>query len=220
MDHAVVGEQVGYSDGGILHRDGAIGNRHHDRFPAVAGERLVVEELVARQGRLDDVPAQDFVPIGGVEEVVHIVESIFLGEGEDGAVGGGEDREVAGCGFVVVDDGLADEVVVEQVGVDLLLEQRVVRAVHHDLVHGRLRGSGGSHAVIDDVHDAVVGHEIGGDDVGPVDGQSVRILPHHGAFPVQGGQDHARFEVRSEVGVLDEVVLQDVGQIRDVEHVK
>ena len=220
MDHAIVGEQVGHGDRSILHRDGAIGNGHHDRFPAVAGERLVVEELVARQGRLDDVPAQDFVPIGGVEEVVHVVEPVFLCESEDGVVGGGEDREVAGGGFVVVDDGLANEVVIEQVGVDLLLEQRVVRAVHHDLVHGRLRGRGGRHAIIDDVNDAVVGHEIGGDDVGPVDGQTVGILSHHGIFPVQGGQDHARFEVRSEVGVLDEVVLQDVGQIRDVEHVK
>ena len=43
VDHAVVCEQVGHGDGGILHRDGAIGNRHHDGLPAVAGERLIVE---------------------------------------------------------------------------------------------------------------------------------------------------------------------------------
>ena len=127
---------------------------------------------------------QDLVPIGGVEEVVHVVKPVFLSKGEDGVIGGCKDGKVAGCVFVVVDDRLTDEVVVEQVGVDLLFEQGVIRTVDHDLVNGRLGGGGGSHSVIDDVEDAVVGNEVGGDDVDSVDGEPASVFTNQGVLPV------------------------------------
>ena len=220
MHHTVVCEQVGRGDLCVLDEDAVVIDEGEDVFTSITDKQAVVAELVARKWRLDDVPAQDLVPVWGVEEVVHVVESVLLRKSEDGVVGGGKDREVTGCVFVVVDDGLADEVVVEQIGVDLLLEQGMVWTVHHDLVNGRFRGGGRGHAVVDDVDDPIVRRVVGLDDVDPVDGQPARILAHQCTFTIQRGQHHARFQVFGQIDAFHDVVLQDVLEIGDGEHVE
>ena len=174
---------------GVFYEDAIAVDEGVDVFASIAYKQAVVVQLVARERDFHDVPAQDLIPVGGVEEAVHVDEPVLLGKGEDGVIGGGKDGEVAWRVFVVVDDRLADEVVVEQVGVDFLLEQGVIWAVDHNLINGRLRRGGGGHAVVDDVDHSIVGGVIGFNDVDPIDGQTtVRVLSHQGIFSEECGQ--------------------------------
>ena len=72
---------------------------------------------------------------------------------------------------------------------------------------------------IDDVHDAIVGHDVGDNDLSVVDEDALVVDGDGDVGAVEGGDHLSVAEVGTEGGSSDHVVEEDVGQLRQSEEV-